>query len=278
MTTFLRQHKGANGRIPRDGLNSELTVVWDCWDDATDPESPGYFNLLYQKILTDTPLVYIGLPRGDIDFEEDANGSGVFRFVVRYSSTPPDDGKLRWAWDTTGGTVNLKTSKATTRYAVAGRTAPDHRGAIGVKRDEVEGVDIVIPALKLTATYRHSQAGSVVNDLTFDAYLKMLARYTGSTNNATWLTYAAGEMLFLGSTGEYVAGKDTEIQYHFAVSENATGLSIGTIAGVAKKGHEYLWVSFEPSETGSGLARLPTFCYVERVYSEKPFVDFGIGA
>jgi hypothetical protein len=276
MAVKIRGKKGTTGGIPRDPLGAEINLSYDAWETVLSPEDPSYFITLLTAIEAAAPASVQGLPRADISFQEDTEGSSHWSFDVKYAARTPSDSQIRWSWDTTGGTVRLFTSKQTTRYAISGRTAPNHGGSIGVVRGEVEGVDKVIPALKLTATYRHLQAGAI-NDGNYQSYIKSLASMTGTTNSVAWQTYAIGELLFLGSTGEYVTGKDTEIQYHFAASANATGLTIGAIASVAKKGHEYLWVSFEASEDASAIARKPTFCYVEKIYGETDFNTLGIG-
>ncbi len=99
-------------------------------------------------------------------------------------------------------TVRMYTSKNTQRFPAAGRTAPDFKGAIGIKQSgndtEPEGVDIVTPVLKLTATYRHPKN-------TIDlAYVNAVAGLSGRTNNAPFYGYAAGELLFLGCVGELI--------------------------------------------------------------------------
>lgn len=280
MAIKMRGIKGANGSVERDGSNGEILRKFDVWDPQVDPETPGYFQSLYAHVIANAEPVIQGLPRGRITFAEDGEGSGHFIFDVAYQSRVPFESQIKWSWDTTGGTVKMTTSRATSRYAIAGRIAPDHRGAIGVKGKEVEGVDRVIPALKLTATFRHLAGSATINNANFLAYIKTIAGLTGSTNNAVWQTFAIGELLFLGCSGEFVPDKDTEIQYHFAASKNATGLTIGQIANITKAGHDYLWVSYEAaldSGAGNALAQRPTFAYVERIYDSADFTAFGIG-
>lgn len=206
----------------------------------------------------------------------------LWRWVADYNYKPPE-ATTRWSFDTTGGTIRITHSKETrNRYP---STGPNFNNAIQVQNGEPQGVDVVIPALKLTATYRWPK------NTVHPAYINALASLSGCINNATFGSYpavgaipafagyAAGELLFLGATGEIVPNLPTEIVYQFAASANATGLSIGAITGIAKRGHDFLWVLFEDDEdaTAKRLTKKPLTVYCERVYTEVAFSALGIG-
>lgn len=218
-----------------------------------------------------------GLPMTSYSYAEDDDGNNHLIFTATHS-TRPAIAIMRWGFDTTGGTIKLTASKNTSRYPATGRTAPDFKGAIGVKNTgkdaEPEGVDIVIPGLKLTMTYRWP-AGS--KDL---AYVKDVAALTGRTNAAAFYDFDIGELLFMGMTGELSPVGTNEFQYHFLASSNATGLTIGDITGIAKKGHDYLWVCFEADQDTSAkkLVQRPLAAYVERVYDPADFSVLDVGA
>ena len=71
---------------------------------------------------------------------------------------------------------------------------------------------------------------------------------------------------------------DWEITFRFAASPNASGISVGDISGISKKGWEYLWVRYADQEdTGShAIVKRPVAAYVERVYDEGSFAGLGI--
>lgn len=263
---------GISGDEDRD--TRKTTVKYDVWrEDGTFPDIADAVTAFSST----APSTFDGLPFTGYSFAEDDDGNNHFIFTATYSSKAPE-ALLRWSFDSTGGTIKLMTSKNTTRYAPSGRVAPDFQGAIGVKNTgkdaEPEGIDVVIPGLKLTATYRWP-AGVVDT-----AYVKTIAGLTGHTNNATFYDYAAGELLFLGASGEVNPTTSNEVQYHFLASQNATGLTIGTISSIAKKGHEYLWVAFEADQDSSAkkLVQRPLGVYVERVYDEGDFGLLDIGS
>ena len=230
---------------------------------------------MYEAVLAVAPSTFEGMRLNSLSYRED-DDTAHWLWTCDYNLSVPE-GQLRWGFDTSGGTIRMYTSKNTTAYPATSRTAPDFKGAIGVKSTgndtEPEGVDIVTPVLKLTATFRHPK-----NTINL-AYVNAVAGLSGCTNNGAFYGYAAGELLFLGCVGELIPNIPTEIRYEFAASKNVTGLSIGDIAGIAKKGHEYLWVAFEADQDTSAkkLVQRPLAAYVERVYDEADFVNLDIG-
>jgi len=72
---------------------------------------------------------------------------------------------------------------------------------------------------------------------------------------------------------------DWEITFRFAASLNRTGISVGSITGIAKKGWEYLWVRYaDVEDAGSNtLVKQPVAAYVEQVYEYGNFAALGIG-
>jgi hypothetical protein len=182
---------------------------------------------------------------------------------VPYGPAKNETGEWTWDFDTTGGTVHLTQAKEEiARYPTA--TAPNQLGAIAVDGDEVKGVEIVIPAMKINVNYKHP-----LGVLTL-ARAKFLNNITGTVNSDSFLTFAPGEVLFLGARGSDGTSAEATVSYSFAMAANATGLTIGSIAGVAKKGHEVAWIRYEDTITVADSkdqpTRVPKFVYVDRVY------------
>jgi hypothetical protein len=88
-----------------------------------------------------------------------------------------------------------------------------------------------------------------------------------------------GEVLFLGASGSQRGQDDWEITFRFAASPHVTGLVIGSIGGINKRGWEYLWVRYADAEDmASGtLVKRPIAAYVEQVYPYGDFSGLGIG-
>jgi hypothetical protein len=203
------------------------------------------------------------------------------------------------SFDTGGGTQHITQaigSPAERRYAEGGDTAPNQFGAIGVDGDSVQGVDIVTPALQWTENYDVPAAYIDTN------YVKSLANLTGTVNDAPFRGFPAGEVLFVGASGsqdwdEEKGDGPWSLSYKFVQSPNAglntaanvtgpTGptdtlpaLTIGSVTGIEKRGHEYLWVRYEDAVnniSGQQVKR-PRYVYVNPVYRQEDFSALGIG-
>ena len=221
------------------------------------------------------PSTYDGLIRLSRHIEPE--GPQLWRGTVRYGKfrkEPPAVGESAFSFDTGGGSQHVTQSIQTVgSYAPAGKTAPDFQGAIGVTESEVEGVDITVPVYSFSETHYLGEATVT------QAYKLTLFSLTGRTNDAAFKGFAAGEVLFLGASGSKRGDGAWEIAFRFAASPNRTGITVGPITGIAKKGWEYLWVRYADAEdaTAKALVKQPVAAYVERVYEEGDFSLLGIG-
>lgn len=177
---------------------------------------------------------------------------------IAYGSRQNKTGEYRLSFDTQGGTVHLTNSRQT--VASYGTSPPDHKQAIGVEGDDVKGVDVVIPALVVNVHFKHP-----LGVITLDR-IKTFAQYTGSVNSAPFLSFATGEVLFLGCRGTEGSDTETEIEYSFAMSQNISNLTIGDLTITEKQGHDYLWIAYKPAVSNNRAAQQPEFGYVERIY------------
>lgn len=195
------------------------------------------------------------------DIKIDPGGFEIFYIEVTYGVEKRELGQWTFSFDTTGGTLHIKASRSTVNSY--GTSPPSHKQLIGVHGDEVDGCDIVIPALKLNVAFSHPLGIITI------AKAKQLAQYTGVVNSAAFLGFSAGEVLFLGASGSDGTDAEAEVTYQFACSQNATGLTIGTISSIAKEGHDYLWIRYKDavdSSFGLYAVKEPQFVYIERVY------------
>jgi hypothetical protein len=232
-------------------------IVWSYALGAT----PAY-------VFSDVGILY----RGSVDIRE--KGHEQFEVTVPYTRKKNETGSFSWNFDTSGATVKIKVSREHIKsYPLLddhGDEMPTdpHEGAMGVKDDgDVEGVEIIIPALKISAQFKHPQGVVTL------AHAKNLARATGCTNLNPYLDgeFDGGELLFLGATGSDGTDTDAEVNYQFAASQNADKLSFGKIANIVKKGWHYAWVEFKPSVDEGQKAVVPKRVHIERVYNEIDF-------
>jgi hypothetical protein len=170
-------------------------------------------------------------------------GIGVPGSVARTNITPTplesNTGEESYAFSftTTGATYHTADAVSQTAFGVG---APD----VGTTIADGDGVDITGP--KLQFTIRKRKAGSLITL----AYVNTLVSLTGKTNNAVFLGFAAGELLFLGADGQQVRGGDTEITFSFAASPNVASTTFAGVTVTDIKGHDYVWAKKEPTAAG----------------------------
>ncbi|MCB0912182.1 MAG: hypothetical protein KDB60_11265 [Propionibacteriaceae bacterium] len=220
--------------------------------------------------LATLPDTYDDKPRQSIEIEELA--PDLWQVTTTYAFTfgsfvLASDGSAS-SFDTTGGTRRVTQSiRTVSSYAIGTANAPDFQGAIGVSESGVEGVDI--PDRRFV--FRETR---IVNDSAVDAaYKAVIWGLTGKVNDADFLGFPAGSVIFHGATGALRSETEWEIVYHFEFQPNATGLSVGQISDIDKKGWEYLWVVYEPAvdDDAQALVRTPSAVYVEQVVYEGDF-------
>jgi len=249
--------------------------------EAEEGESKSSAELIYTAVGSDDdvairaavestiPSDYLGLPLAS--YRISPQGNGIWEVVARYDSREPDPDESQYTFDTGGGTQHITQSISTVAsYDSEGGTAPNFKQAIGVSTDSVEGVDITVPVFNFTETH------IIADTLVTGTYKLALFALTGQVNNAAFKGFAAGEVLFLGASGSKRGTDDWEITFRFAASPNVTGLTIGDITGVAKKGWEYLWIRYADAEDEHTLVKQPVAAYVEQVYQYGDFSGLGI--
>jgi hypothetical protein len=204
-------------------------------------------------------------------------GDNAWQVTINYAKDGAEDGteplKRSRSFDTTGGTQHMTQAYAETKF---GTNAPDQKKAIGVDSNGVNGVDVVVPQLQWQESY------DVPNAYVTDSYIRGVSGITGTTNNASFRGFEAGEVLFVGCSGsqEWDDQKGRgpwSLSFRFVASKNVTGETIGDITGVSKKGHEYLWVRYEDAVDSNVLLKKPKAVYVNKVYRESSFSALGIG-
>lgn len=218
--------------------------------------------------LTGTPLVIYAdvgtLFRGNIQIEPD--GHKQYIVTVPYGPRKRETGSSTFRFDTTGATINIKAAKEHIASYPSGGSANPHKGSIGVTKDgKVEGADIVIPALKLIYTFKHP--AGVINE----NHARALAGVTGMTNALPFRGFAAGELLYLGSTGEDGTETEASVDYVLVASKNVSDLQVGDIMGIVKGGHHLLWIEFKNEVDGGKPAVQPERVHIERVYDPVDF-------
>jgi len=228
-------------------------------------------------MLAFAPSVWQGLvpQSSDITFISDAM-EGFFEGQVRYGLyKPPEAGDSEFSFEIGGATQKITTSISTVQSkAPPGLTAPDFKGAIGVTKDGVEGVDIPAPSYKWTEKH-YFKPGFVTPQYKQALYEVSMA----PVNAFAWRGFQGGEVLFEGASGSGKQKELIEITFKFAASKNYTGLTKGDITGINKKGWEYLWFRFADQEdtAAKALVKRPIAAYVEQIFFTSDFTQLQIG-
>ena len=252
----------------------QFTLKYRSTDEPNDDYVRSYtMGAIPASVFTQVGTLYLQ----DIEVKPD----GYARYIVTapYGPLQKQTGTFALSFDTTGATVKIKASREhiQTYYpASSGLTDTNpHKGLIGVKPDgDVEGDDIIAPALKLNCNFKHPQGVITIS------YIKNLARCTGCTNLNPYLGFDAGELLFIGGNGSEGSACETEVNYGLVGSQNATGLTIAGITGIAKGGHHSLWIEWDDKAVTADGARacIARAIHIERVADPIDFAtNFGWG-
>lgn len=248
------------------GARSGISLIYHCWPHA-DGEAA------HAEVLAAAPATYRSLVMSPLDSTVTPIVPGCWKVTIPYkaleSQEPAETNDNVYSFEIGEGTETVTQSLETiARYAREGETAPDFKQAIGVTKDSVEGADVIVPTFHWTETVYQPW------DVVTSAYQHAVYGLVGRTNAAAFRDFAIGEVQFRGASGTRRQNEvDWEIAYRFAASPNVTGLTIGEIEGVAKKGWEYLWVRFddEEDETANTLVKVPTSVHIERLFDPGDF-------
>lgn len=167
---------------------------------------------------------------------------------------------------------------------------PDHGTLIGVTRDgdgriNIEGIDI--PATSFTFSKTRVVPLALINS----GLLADIGSIDKHVNAKPFAGFPAGEVLFLGATGNQRSEDEYEITHRFSRRPNEVNLAIGgrlvqdpqnnqqkRLVGVIriplKRGWEYLEIIHADRETSDGNSIVPTprYALIHQVFE---FADFG---
>lgn len=195
------------------------------------------------------------------------------------SVSDPDLGQFNTTltFNLVGGTEHITSALSTVSYRLtADGPIIDVQKTIGIdlKTGQVRGVDILAPVLDYTLTTEFP------NRIVTPAYVDALFDLTGTVNTASFKGRPAGSVLFKGARGSKKGSENWELAFEFAYSKNKTGLSIGGITGVDKKGWQYLEIMYRDSPTlliSGKPIQVPTQVNVHDVYENGDFSKMKIG-
>jgi len=138
--------------------------------------------------------------------------------------------------------------------------APWTGGAINITKDGIEGADIPSAQSKFTLT--------LYLDTVTPTQRLQLEAITQHVNAVSFEGRAVGEVRFENFTINNQGRQNYELRMNFIREPNLTGLQVGGIKNIAKKGHELLWVYYQEylDEISHTMLKRPVYAYVERVF------------
>lgn len=237
------------------------------------------YNAALILLASTAPSFYLvdGLVLSKVEYSITPTSHNMWDGTARYSKRSRErdelqEGESSYQFETGGGSIHLTHALATSKYPNVS-TTPDIDNAIEFDGESIKGTDIQ------SAVYNFSETHILPAANVDGAYKLALFRATGKTNNAGFRGFSAGEVLFLGANGTQRGDESWEVNFRFSAQENKTGLSIGGISGINKKGWEYLWVKWaSEADTTSGTTRpRAKAVYVQKLYEEHDMGNLEIG-
>lgn len=220
------------------------------------------------EALTEAPSAIGDFNKRTVESTEGIVGNdsvAVFEVVISFhkyingerepkESTEP----TRISYSTTNRTKLIKATDTYSFYP-AGASTPQFDGAIGVNGDIIEGVEVPDPGEVYTETHYVSSASAL-------SVFSTLRGLKGKKNSGTFRGLAAGSVLFLGWSASLQANGVYSMDLNFEIEENKTGITIGSVSGIAKDGFDYLWVYFEKEvdEDSGIIIQKPKSVYVHK--------------
>ena len=228
--------------------------------------------------LVDGPVpinIHDGLYLRNLAYEN--AGPESWRFTASYDSQTPNVGGYTVNVDTTGARLTQTYSHAQTKFPATGETLPDAGGAVDLQDGAPKGAERILPALAINVRAKIATEYIGASPM---AYAKVIAGLTGTYNNASAFggEFAAGELLFAGATGDIIS-TNPQLTFTFLASKNVTGLTIGTITGIDKLGHDYISFSYKPVKdpTTKLFTTAVRGAYVDRIYGPADHTALSIG-
>jgi len=214
------------------------------------------------------PTVWNGFPMRSIVVEQLADTIWEANIGYGEPSGTGDDsitiGSVQYSFDTAVEMVKVTHSLET--VDTYGSDPPDFKGGINPKDDGTfEGIERPVPAGSFGYTFKPT-AGTITL-----AYQMAVEGLVGKYNSAIWRSRAAGEVMLWGVSGTIGNQETPAISFKFRRKPNVSGLTIGDISSIDKKGWDYLWVFAEKIDDGDRIVSIPSAVYVERITETDNF-------
>ena len=240
------------------GTSPPLGYVWKWWRF----NSPATFEEL-KKVDVSVDMVDQDTYNASVDY-------GPYDYLGKEETQTSGGASSEWTFEVKVATAKqVQSIQTMNRYAPPGKTAADHKGAMNVTKQGVQGLDVPKPQASFTQTYYVDPSAFT------SAYKADLERAVGRMNSVTFASKEPGECMLVGITATGRGRENVQMQAQFDVSPNAEDLEVGEITGIVKRGFDALWVEYEESVDESAdppqTVKTPIAVHVEQVCEELDF-------
>lgn len=220
---------------------------------------------------TETTALFIGTVHASNPI--DNHWTVTITYTLPQGNEAKDYGYIQYGFESGGDTVHITQSYSVRSSAArtgSGLTPPDWGGAIGVSKNGVEGVDVPARGLRFNIT------GFFVPGDFATSLAKTWGDLAGYCNNATFLSFAAGEVMFLNCAGQGEQYKVIPIQFNFLHKQNLNGVTDPGFSALYAYGHDVIDYQYRDVVNGDYTVQRPTFRYVHEVAKWTNFAIFGL--
>jgi hypothetical protein len=236
-------------------------------------------------VLAEAEASFGTFKRDEVRVEELKGQVGAWLAEVSYvkpEAAPPEGGEQWFSFTSRVETVRITRSRDTVgTFAPAGETPANYKRLINVTPGgDVDGVDVHVPVFSFTVTkYMEPSVGADANylraitDTLTTVNAEPFAVRTAMDETGSSLIFQPHEVLLIGATASRRGTQPWEFVFEFAGSPNLQDLDIDTIAGITKRGWDFLWIRYEQfaDDEHKVMLRKPIAAYVESVYREGDF-------
>lgn len=195
------------------------------------------------------------------DIQLKPQGPSFWYVSCSYGPLPKWPGSLEIHSRTTGGSVHITSSRECIEAYPAGTAK---RVIIG---QDGSGAEITVPVQMRSYTFNFARG--IVTELAMDYWEDLV----GLVNSTTWHNRPGGEVLFLGYDCKTTISADSNsaVTFDFAMSRNKTGLSIGSITGIAKQGQDLIDIHTKTAVVSGEDVQKEKYVFIQRVYERAAF-------
>ena len=244
-----------------DSENPSAETIWQVWIDDEHPAIADE-SAAYAIVLPLIPTTYT-FPSGKLAVLQSVSITDIdersWDFKLSYAKLQrKEEDFIEYEFDIGTQDVTITHALDTTPFTGGGRSAPDFKNGVNVSPDgKVQGVGVGQPTFTFQVT-KHWPIAAITQ-----AYQLQVRALAGKFNDADFYGLPAGSVKFMGARGK-PAGQKWPVTYRFEYSPNESGISVGDITGITRKGWEYLDIYRRTISdvTAKKKIEVPHSCYV----------------